>query len=206
MPIDGSMYESNSHKSKQQKNDDAPKKIEKVISGTAKTKPKSGLTKLADVFISEDVASVKSYILMDVLIPTIKKALCDIITDGAHMIFYGEAGSRKSNSVGSKVSYRNYYDKATTRDSRPVGARTGSVYNYDDILFDTRGDAEAVLTLLDEQIDSYGIVSVADLFDASGVTPDTVAYKYGWTNIRNAQVMRVRDGFVIKMPRAMPID
>lgn len=200
-------YESNSHKSKTQKNDPKPEKVEKVISGTAKTKPKSGLTKFADVFISEDIASVKSYILVDVLVPAVKKAISDIVTNGIDMILYGESSApRKTGGAASKVSYRNYYDKATSRDSRSVGTRSTNNYNCDDIVIDSRGEAEEVLARMDELISTYGIVTVADFYDMCGITCDYTANKYGWTNIRNAQVVRVRDGYMIKMPKSMPID
>ena len=58
---------------------------------------------------------------------------------------------------------------------------------------------------MDEIMEEYGIVRVADLFDLVGITGDYTDNKYGWTNIRSAEVVRVRDGYKIKMPRAMPI-
>lgn len=56
---------------------------------------KSEMQKFADVFISEDVNNVKSYIVMDVLVPAIKKAISDIVTNGIDMILYGETGKSK---------------------------------------------------------------------------------------------------------------
>ena len=104
-------YKPNSHKSKEEQKDLVPeKRVEKVISGTVKPKKKSEMQKFADVFISEDVNNVKSYIVMDVLVPAIKKAISDIVTNGIDMILYGEAGKSKKNSTASKVSYQKYYD------------------------------------------------------------------------------------------------
>ena len=31
-------------------------------------------------------------------------------------------------------------------------------------------------------------------------------FKYGWTDIRNASVIRVRDGYMIKLPKALPLN
>ena len=59
---------------------------------------------------------------------------------------------------------------------------------------------------MDELVDTYGVVRVADLYDLVGKTGDYTDNKYGWTNIRNAEIVRVREGYWIKMPRAMPID
>ena len=100
-------YKPNSHKSKEEQKNLVPeKRVEKVISGTVKSKKKSEMQKFADVFISEDVNNVKSYIVMDVLVPAIKKAISDIVTNGIDMILYGETGKSKKNSTASKVSYQ----------------------------------------------------------------------------------------------------
>ena len=57
-------YKSNSHKSRQNQNDDIPeKRVEKVVSGSVKSKKKNGLQKITNVFVPEDVDDVKSYIL-----------------------------------------------------------------------------------------------------------------------------------------------
>ncbi len=199
-------YKPNSHKYKEDQNRSAPeKKVEKVIAGTVKSKKKSEIRKFTDVFISEDIDNVKSYILLDVLIPAIKKAISDIVTNGIDMILYGETGKTKSNSTASKVSYRSYYDGRNGR--RDYSAiRTKISYNYDDIIFDNRGEAEDVLSRMDELISTYGLVSVADLYDLVGVTGNYTDNKYGWTNIRSASVIRVRDGYMLKLPKALPLD
>ena len=198
-------YQPNSHKFKEeQQKIEEKKQLTKVVSGSVKTKKKSELTKFKDVFISEDASNVKSYIVMDVLIPAVKKAISDIITNGIDMILYGESGRNKRSSASSKVSYRSYYDDR--RDDRREVPRTRIEYNYDDIILETRGEAEEVLERMEELIETYGIVSVADLYDLVGITGNYTDNKYGWTNIRNAEPVRVRDGYMLKLPKALPIN
>ena len=77
-------YKPNSHKSKAEKTEPTTseeKRATKVISGKVKTKENNG-RKFAGMFVSEDAANVKSYVLLDVLVPAIKKAISDIVTDG----------------------------------------------------------------------------------------------------------------------------
>lgn len=196
-------FKSNSHRSK----DSAvkpEKKIEKAIAGTAKKRKKSELRKFTDVFIPEDIDSVRSYILMDVLVPTIKRGITDIVKNGIDMLFYGETDHRSGSSTASKVSYRSYYDK-DRRDSHPTN-RTRTGYGYDDIVLDNRGEAEEVLERMDELVATYGTVSVADMYDLVGTTGSYTDNRYGWTDIRSAKVVRIRDGYVIKMPKALPLD
>lgn len=178
------------------------KRAEKVVRGRVKTK-KNEMRKLANVFISDDVVNVKHYILMDVLVPSIKKALYDIVVGALDMTFFhGRSGSKRPTA--DKVSFRDY--NSVSRDDRGSNRfRTTSGYSYDDIILETRGEAEAVLARMDEIMEEYQIVRVADLYDLVGITGEHTDNKYGWTNIRNAEVERVRDGYRIKMPRALPI-
>lgn len=194
----------NSHRYKaEQKAKDNEKRVEKVVTGKVITKKKSGFQKFADEFISEDAKNVKSYVLGEVLIPAIKKAISDIVTDGIDMILYGESRRGGRRSTADKVSYRSYSDYSRPREVRST---TASRYSYDEIILDSRGEAEDVLARLDELIDSYGLVRVADLYDLVGITGDYTDNKYGWTSLRTAEVIRVREGYAIKMPRAIPID
>lgn len=203
-------YPSNSMKSKEaQKQSPTPeKKVEKVVTGVAKTKKKSELKKFTDVFISEDASNVKSYILLDVVVPTAKKLFSDIVTTALDMLLYGESRhSRRSGGSSSKVSYRSYYEKDRDRFRDRDTARAGSGFDYDEIIFDSFGDAEIVLTEMENVIESYGFVSVADLYDLADVTNHNyLANRYGWTNLSSAKTVPVRDGYIIKLPKARPLE
>lgn len=198
-------YRSNSHKSREEQ-EEPKKKIEKVVTGTVKTRKKNEIHKFADIFISEDISSVKSYIFMDVLVPAMKKAISDIVTNGIDMILYGGNGRTNRSSGASRISYRNYYDQKDDNRRSYDGSRTRTGYSHDDIVLETRGEAEEVLTRMDELIDAYGEVSVADLYDLIGKTCNYTDNRYGWTNIRNAEPIRVRDGYMLKLPKVTPLN
>ena len=78
------VYTPNSHKYREEQKTAAStstpapdeKRVQKVVKNPARTK-KNEVRKLADIFISEDISNVKSYIFMDVLVPAIKKAIYD---------------------------------------------------------------------------------------------------------------------------------
>ena len=75
-------YPNNSHSARE----NPEKKMGKVVTGTAKTRKKSDAKKLANTFLPDDVTSVKSYILMDVIVPGIKNAIADVVKIGrAHV-------------------------------------------------------------------------------------------------------------------------
>lgn len=197
-------YKSNSDKSRQEAKSE--KKVEAVITGTAKTRKKGEMQKFADVFIAEDANNVKSYILMEVIVPAVKKAISDIVTTGIDMILYGEAGRSKRNGSAPKVSYRQYYNQSSDQ-VRAGSANSRRSIDYDDILFDTRGDAETVLDAMQDIIGQYGTVSIADLYELAHVPNDNFTLnRYGWANLNGAQAVRVRDGYVLKLPRAVPLN
>lgn len=195
---------SNKFKKEQQEGGNEERtKVEKVISGTAKTKKKTEIRKFADVFLSEDVANVKSYIISDVLIPSFKKAVFDIVTNGIEMFLYGERGGNKRRSTVDTVSYRDYNRAYDRRDY--VSTRANTAYSYDDIVIPTRGEAERVLASMEDILAKYGTVSVADLFDLVGITGNYTDNRYGWTDLRGATVGRARDGYVLKLPRVIAL-
>lgn len=200
-------YKPNSHKFREEQKDVTPerkKTVEKVVRGQARIKKKNKVGKFADSFISEDVHTVGNYILKDVLVPAIKDFIEDSITNGIRMILRGETGSRKNSSTASTVSYNRYYNNKDGDRYRPSNNQP-TVRSYDDIIFDTRGDAELVLTKMDEMIDYYGIVSVADMYEMAELPGEYTYNEYGWNDIRSASIVRVREGYMIKLPRATPI-
>ena len=201
-----SEYQPNSHKSKaEQKNAPEERKVKKVVSGKAKTK-KNEVRRLTDIFLSEDVNSVKSYIFMDVLVPAIKKAISDIIVGGSDMLLFGKS-SGSSRRSGGNVSYRSYYDDRNGSSRERDRPNSRNRFEYEDIVFETRGEAEMVREQMLDIIERYGFVTVEDVYDMADLTAPYTSNKYGWTNIRNAETMRLRDGgFVLKLPKAMPID
>lgn len=200
-------YKPNSHKYREgQKNPEAGKReVKPVIKGTAKIKKKSEIRKFADVFVAEDASNVKSYIMDNMVIPGVKKLLVGIISTAAEM-FFGEQGYRNPHD-GRRGSYVAYGDRYGRRDERPVSAARPR-FDYNDIIFESRPEAEAVLRAMDGSIRDYGYVSIADMYDMADLTaPPFTSVKYGWTDLRDAHIVRTFDGaYLIKLPKAEQLD
>lgn len=199
----------NSHKYRDQQaqKETEERKVEKVITGVAKTKKKSEARKFTDIFVSEDLHSIRDYFVFDVLIPGIKDIIFDALTGSVKRAFWGDRGSSsgKKRPTVDRVSYGRYYD--SPRDRRDRGdIRTRNRFDYDDILFDNYADADAVLSALEDVIDRYGMAKVSDLYEFSDISTNNYQVtKYGWTDLHNAKIVRGRDGYVINLPRAEPI-
>ena len=188
-------YRSNSDKSREKQiNKPVPeKKIEKVVQGEVRSKKKSGLQKITDAFVPDDVANVKSYIIEDIVVPAAK----EILLDSVKAILGINSKNGNKQTPASRVSYRQYYNNDSRR----------NYYDFDDIIIDNRGEAEEVLDRMEEIIATYGLVSVADFYELVGVPSNYTDNNYGWSNLRNAYVDRLRDGgYIIKLPRAFQLD
>ena len=191
----------------EERNDNLPaKKVDKpIVSG--KVRKKSEISKLSDVFLADDVGSVGRFIVSDVIIPTIKNLFYDVVDNSLKMALFGERGGRTTRQHKRSGEYVSY-DKMSRRDDRDYpDDRVRARHRYNDIEYDSRGEAEMVLEQMEDIIDRYGHVSVADLYDLADVTGEYTDHKYGWTNLRSAEIMRNRYGaYVIKFPKAMPLN
>lgn len=201
-------YKSNSHKSREITPPTADKKITPVVQGVVSQKKKS---KFASTFLAEDIGNIKTYVLSEVLVPAIKKAFSDVVTNGIEMLLYGETKRRDSRDR-DRVSYVKYYDR--DRDSRDRHSsdrdRRRDEYptrteNYQNIVVPTRADAEEVFNRLDEILEVYNIVSIADVCELCGIRAEYTDHSYGWTSLRTAEPQKVRDGWLLRFPKAVPI-
>lgn len=200
-------YTSNSHRSKsgtETVSGENKERVKRVVKGTAKFKKPGTSRKFIEAFVSEDFEKVKEYIIYDVALPTFKKFIDDMVSDGIHMMLYGSPN--KKSSKQSRTSYDRFYDDKDEYKSDMKQSKRGT--DYRDLTFETRGDAEVVLRELKERIRKYRTATIADLFDAADIsTDDWTANKYGWLDLESAEIIRTYDGwYMIKMPKAVPID
>lgn len=76
---------------------------------------------------------------------------------------------------------------------------------FDNILFESRDHAEDARKQLLDWVDTYGFVSVGDLYEMCDVAVSDAIYKYGWTNLRNVKTIRVSNGYIIDLPKPKKI-
>ena len=184
------------------------KKVEKVISGNVKTRRQPLGKKFADTFLGDDLDSVRGYIIFDVLIPTIKDTISNIVSNGVEILLFGEprrGGSHKKD--GPYVSYSDYYKK-DKKERRSSGMRKNERHNFREIIFESRGDAEDVRDAMIDILESdYAQVSIGDLYDLCDITGNFTDHRYGWTDLRGAEVRRAKGGgWIIDFPRVELLD
>ncbi|MCF8018150.1 MAG: hypothetical protein K9L62_02005 [Vallitaleaceae bacterium] len=191
-------YESNSKARAKKPLSERPRVEPVTVATRAKKK-----SKFSQIFLAEDVDNVKSYIVLDVLIPAIRKAIYDVITEGASA-FLGTSTANKKSTTASKISYRQYYEQ----DDRPRQVDNSRRYSYDEVEVNTRGEAEDILASMTDLVNRYGCVSVLDLYDLANISSNNYTDEnYGWMSMRNSDVVRMSNGkFRLKLPKAMPLN
>lgn len=196
----------NSNKSKQivEKKKEPIKPVVTKVS----RKKKGFLATTRDVFISDDAGSIGKYITMDVLVPAIKQAISTIFKDGIDILLYGQGGNpNKKSSVAGSVSYSGFYKNRFSPEPQKASARFG----YDELEYGTRDEAVDVVNAMDDLLNMYGKVSVADMYELSSATPEYTYNDYGWakpaiTDIRTvSQIVRRGDSYAIRLPKAQPL-
>lgn len=197
--IDKEEYPSNSLTAR-----DTPRKPKKVATGVVLTREKPFLARV----FGENMRSVGSYVMWDVIIPAAKNTLTEIISNGIEMLLYGES-DRPSNvrrdRSRSYVSYNSIYDKRSGRKSSGP-SRARSRHSFNDVVLESRMDAEEVLSSLVELIDTYDTASVADFYAAVGLEGEWSDNKFGWDNLSTAEVKRIREGYILVLPKPIPLD
>lgn len=185
------------------------KKVEKVIDGDEfVTRKRSVGKKLGDILLNGDIQDVKSYLIEDVLIPSIKETIFELANKGLDMLLFGSTSRASSKSNQTYISYDNYSNQ---RPHRSVSERSRSRRDEprtddEELIFRDRGPAEMVLEKMFAIFEEYHIVTKADLNDMLNKTGNFTDNNWGLTDMTGACVERVRGGYLLKLPRWKHLD
>lgn len=176
------------------------KKLAPVVTGKTISRKEGLGKKFAETFLSDDIHDVKRYIIQDVLIPSIRDGIYEMFTGGMSMLFYGSSRSPKSNGIVKKTSGTRIDYNGISKTTRRATSVERCAYN--DIIFDNRADAIEIRDQLQDLVDQYNNVSIADFYELAGYEFEPQHEKYGWFDLDNLQVLRDRDGYRLGLPKA----
>ena len=199
------LYKPNTHKS--QKEVKERPKAGPVVSGVVTSKEPSVMKRTARNLLAEDMNNVKSYIILDVLIPTIKDAIVNVVSNGISMLVYGDAIPSKN---GSRFNYNGITNrKVNVSSPKAMAAERRVSHDFRDVEFQSRGDALEVLSRMNEYIEDYGSCTVEDFYQFSGQA-NFVKFtdrNWGWTKLGNIEIIRIPGGtYSLNLPRAEKLE
>lgn len=208
----------NSHSQKEarpSRNTERPsekKEVVRVTRGKAIQRKKPLHRKFFEAFRPEDGRGFVEVALLDVLVPGIKDAIANSATDAIeNALGVGHVRSRRRSGGGGYTSYSRMgsarpRDRRDRDDDRRPRHRDTSPADHREIVLDSRVEAEEVLDNMIELISKYETATVRDLLSLVGEPHSFTDEDWGWTDLRGARVHRVREGYLIDLPRPEPLD
>lgn len=196
-------YQGNSHRDKEEK---APKKdIKPIVESGAIQRKKPLGRRFSEVFMGDDARNVGNYLFFDVAVPAAKSFIMDMVSQGIERALYGDSRPRSSSRERSG-GYTNYNKISKRDDRREISRRARSTHDFREIIIENRGEAEGVLDALSDLIRQYDVATVADLYELVNISGSFTDDKWGWTEMRNASIRRVREGYLLVLPEPVEID
>lgn len=194
----------NSHKARARTEE---KRVEQVTSATAVRRKKSLSKQFKSTFLAGDAQTAMHYVVFNVLLPAAKDAMSEAVSSGIDKVIYGDARPRSSRGRSHAAAPQGHiaYNRMgqsggaapSAGISRPARARN----DFDEIVLNTRSEAEEVIERLFDLTSKYEAATVADLYELVGLEASHTDNKWGWTDLRGAHASRVRSGgYLLDLP------
>lgn len=186
------------------KNSEKEKIPSVALTSEVTVKKPNEITKFRKQLISEDAKTVGKHIVTEVIIPGFQKLISDMVKNGIDWLIYGVSGKSSGNISSPFTSFRQVsYDKYYSSNQRPTTQSTprANSYDFNEILFDDKGDAVQVLSTLKEWLNRYGRASVGDFYDLVNVPYNYTDESYGWKDLSTTEVIRTNGKYLINFPR-----
>lgn len=206
-------YPGNTNKAKIKKSSGEDRvKQEKVVTSDVVQRKKPLGKKVREAFTGDDARSVFFYLAVDVAVPAIKTLVGDLVNQGLSRAMWG-AGSPTRISGQKSIGYHNMYRQMGSAQtagredgSRSLSNRARTVHDFNEIILPDRTQADEVIERLHDVVSDYGIATVSDLYDLVGIQGSYTDDKWGWSDLRASGITRVREGWLLNLPRPQPID
>lgn len=180
----------------------------KQVTAAPATRRKRRLGKqFKSIFFGGDAKTALQYGIYDVVIPSAKEMIVDFGRETLEKLVLGQSRRQRNAPTagpGGYVSY-NRYAMGQQQPPRSISRSSRVRHNFDEIVFETRREAEDVLDRLFELVDRYGSASVGDLYELAGVQASHADQKWGWEELRGTGVGRVRGGYLLELPDPEPL-
>lgn len=186
-------------------------KIERVTSAETIRRKRNLGHQFKETFIGGSARMAFEYMVTDVVVPAIRDTLAEAIQGGIERLIYGDNRPRRGGGMSSysNVGHVNYQRMGTPNrggsspptQNRMLSRQSRARQSFDELVIQTRVEAEEVLDRMYDLLSRYGMVTVAELYELTGVQSSHTDHKWGWTELRGAKVSRLRSGgFLLDLP------
>jgi hypothetical protein len=138
---------------------------------------------VAGGFVLCGITTIKFVVKSDIFRTALKNKISKEVTT----FLYGENDKPKKRYS----SYRSYYENRKTE--KP----------FENVVFETRKDAEDILSSADDICRTYGWITVSDLYNLCGLVGSFEDYSLGWSDLSTVKIMRTKHGYQIIFPKPL---
>ena len=197
---------------------------EKAIEGTAVVKRKSVGSRFKNMFTGVSLKDIADDVVDQAIIPGIKGILRDagdraldrwlgngfggvvprgaartMVTNVAHVAYNKFSAPSPTVNVNARPDIN--------RPPMPMSRRGQAIHDFEEIEFQTRQDASIVLNLMEDRLQQYGTVSVAEFYGWADVRGNFTDQNWGWRSLAGSGPTRnPRTGmFTLNLPMPVPL-
>lgn len=197
-----------------------PKRVERVTSAQAEVRKTGVGRRFRETFFGEDTKTAIHYSFFSVAIPRARDMLFDVLQSGLERRIYGErrvnTGQQTNYANIARVNYQSQggAGPAAMRHPGMMGQSPPQVsrgararHDFGEIVIKNKPEADEVINQMFTILSQFGSVSVADLFEMTGIRAEHTDVRYGWTALPEAKAVRLRDGsgYVLDLPYPHPL-
>jgi hypothetical protein len=152
------------------------------------------------------------YVVLTVIIPTAKEMLAEAGSRHREDDLRRPSSStrRAPNGVlghGVQPFHRARQTRRPAANADDLVEDVEARQSFDEIIIPSRQEAEEVLDRMFDLVSKYDSATVADLYELTGLNSSHTDHKWGWTDLRDASVGRVRGGgYLLNLPEPQSLE
>lgn len=190
------------------------RKVEPIVTGEVVRQKKGIIGRLGESFGAEAGQTFLEYIVTEVIVSTAKNTASDIVRSIFGNGVIGQGFDRAIfGETTSPGRGRGFNYSRVSRDTTTVSGYTPRQFTpadrarheFENVVIADRNQANDVLGRLRELIEEYDQATVADFYDLAGISRSFVDERWGWRDLRAATVRGVRGGYIVALPRTVPL-
>lgn len=191
-------------------------KIEQITSAKTVQRKRGLGRQFKETFIGGDPRMASEHVIFNVLIPSVRDMLYDAFDAGMRTLIFGDNPNKARRGGGVVGGYSGLGHVAYNRMSQPaarpqeprrsLSRQARARHDFDELVIPTRQEAEEVLDQMFDILSRFGSVSIAHLYEMTGIESSHTDMKWGWVALPGAKAIRLRQGgFLLDLPEPEPL-
>lgn len=187
------------------------KRVEQITKGNVVRKKKGLGRQFKEDFLGGDLKTAWTYMVIDVALPAARDMIYESASAWFQKLIFGDGLRRRGATTPQAgpmgyVQYNRMSQQSQTGPQRAISRAGRSQHNFDEIVLDSRVEAEQVLERMSDVLDKFDVVTVADLYELVGINAAHTDGKWGWSNLTGAGVRHIREGYLLDLPEPLPLN